>query len=244
MRIRGRRECKNCGTHWSYYETGSINCPSCGSVHSVGIDEERRLHTDSPASLDLTAVRERFDRDPLSEVTAEAKERCREYVRRRGFVTGGDLEDLDDGYLAAAELVQVADVVGRAFDPDEAEELYLLELLRGADAGERPDPGEVPESMRAARGLAYANAVREYRRELREWLDDRGEDDRAREVPAVRESLSMLDDRVRRVRALEGDVDPRSVERLVDAARELAAALRDGDEDALLAARDRLERVD
>ncbi|PSQ18541.1 hypothetical protein BRD00_04415 [Halobacteriales archaeon QS_8_69_26] len=244
MRVRGRRECKECGTRWSYYETGSIHCPSCGSIRSVGVDEERRLHTDGPAALDLTPVRERFDRDPIGAVTDDAKECCREYVRRRGFVRGGELLDLDDGYLAAAELLHVADVVGRSFDPDDREELYLLELLRGADAGERPDPGDVPDSMRAARGLAYANAVRDYRRELREWLEDRDEDDRARQVPAVRETLGQLDDHAKRIRALEGDVDPQTVERLVLATRDLAEALRDGDEDALATARDRLARID
>lgn len=244
MRIRGRRECQGCGTQWSYYETGSIECPECGSVHSVGVDDERKRHTDAPAELDLTPIRERVDREPLAAVTEDAKERCRDYLRRRGFIRAGDLLDLDDHYLAAAELSHVADIVGRSFDPTEREELYLLELLRGADDGERSDPDEVPDSLRAARGLACANAVRDYRRELREWLDDRDDDDRARQVPAVRESLSLVDGHVRRIRALEGDVRPRTAAALVEATRELATALRDGDEDAMAAARDRLDRID
>jgi uncharacterized Zn finger protein (UPF0148 family) len=240
MQIRGQRECQDCGSRWSYYDTGSIECPECGSIHSVGVEEERRRHTDEPAELHLSEVRERYDVDPIEEVTDDAKSQCREYCRRRGFVDAGELLDLDDTYLAAAELTHVADLVGRSFSPSEAEELYLLELLRGADRGERPGPDRVPESMRAARGLAYADSVREYRREIRGWLEDRGTEQRSRTVEAVRETLSELDNRIKRVRALEGDVEPREAERLVKAVRDLAVALRDGDEDALATAGDRL----
>jgi uncharacterized Zn finger protein (UPF0148 family) len=244
MRIRGQRECKDCGTRWSYYDTGSVDCPNCGSVRSVGVDDERKRHTDSPAALDLTPVRERYDVDPLYDVTEDAKSRCREYVRRRGFIRGGDLLDLDDTYLAANELVHVADVVGRSFAPTDEEQLYLLSLLRGTDAGERPPPGEVPGSMRAARGLAYAEAVRDYRREVRDWLSDNGRDDRARELPDVRRALAGIDARVKRLRALGGDEDPHDVERVLEATRELADALRDGDETALSAAVERIDRLE
>jgi uncharacterized Zn finger protein (UPF0148 family) len=240
MQIRGQRECQDCGSRWSYYDTGSIECPECGSIHSVGVEETRRRHTDEPAELNLSPVRERYDVDPIEEVTDDAKSQCREYCRRRGFVDAGELLDLDDTYLAAAELAHVADLVGRSFSPSEEEELYLLELLRGADQGERPDPDRVPGSMRAARGLAYADSVHEYRREIRGWLEDRGTEQRSRTVETVRETLSELDNRVKRVRALEGDVEPREAERLVQAVRDLAVALRDGDEDALATAGDRL----
>jgi uncharacterized Zn ribbon protein len=242
MRIRGERECQNCETRWSYYDTGSINCPNCGSIRSLGVEEPTH-HTDSPTSFDLTDVRTRFDRDPIVDVIEDTKRRCREYVRRRGFVRAGDLLDLDDTYLAAAELAHVADVVGRRFSPTDEEELYLLGLVGGADAGDRPDPETVPESMRAARGLAYANAVFDYRREIREWLDTSNSEERARSMPEVRAALDGVDQHAKRIRALDGDVDPRDAERLLEAVRDLGTALRDGDEVALSAARDRIDRL-
>ena len=147
----------------------------------------------------------------------------------------GELRDLDDGYLAAAELMQAADVFGRAFQPSEAEELYFLELLRGADAGERPAPAAVPEPIREARGLAAANAVREYGRDLRQWADEVD--------PAAEDALERLGDHVKRVRALGGDVDPRTADALVAVTREVGAYCRNGDESALATATDRLDRL-
>ncbi|WP_433624093.1 DUF7117 family protein [Halomicrococcus sp. NG-SE-24] len=237
MKVRGRRECKDCGTRWSYYETGTVECPDCGSVRSIGVDEERRQHTDSPADLDLTDVRNSVDGRPMREVAADAEESAREYVHKRGFIDGGDLRTLDDTYLAAQELRHAADVFGRSFDPTDDEELYFLSLLRGADVGDRPAPAEVPESMHDVRGLAVGDALREYHRDLTTWVDDR---DVSRES---RSALETLGEHVRRVRALEGGVDPETAESLVAAARELTRHLRDDDEDALVSARDRLRRV-
>ena len=234
MEIRGERECQNCGTRWSYYDTGSVTCPDCGSMHSVGFDEERNLHTTSPVDFDLTAAREQVDADPLHRVAATAKEACREYVRRRGFVHAGDLRDLDDTYLAATELLHAADVFGRSFQPTDDEAYYFLELLRGADRGERPDPVDVPESMREARGLAVADAVKQYRRELKRWHD--GDD------PAAEDALESVREHQKRLRALGGDLDPGTAEALVAATRGLARYLRDDDEVALANARDRLDR--
>ncbi len=243
MRVRGERECTDCGHRWSYYETGAVECPSCGSLRSVGRDR-RRQHTDAPVELDLTAARETAD-DDLLDGLAAAKETCREYVRRRGFVNAGALRDLDDTYLAAAELRHAADLVDRTLVAavEDEEEIYLLGLLGGADEGERPDSGQVPASLRAARGLAYADAVRDYRRELRDWLAERDADDEARTVPAVRGALDGIDGVVSRHRALQGDVPPADAETLVAAVRDVARSLRDGDETALAAARDRVERL-
>ena len=51
MKVRGRRECEACGARWSYFDTGEVTCPDCGSLHSVGLDDERALHTASTATL-------------------------------------------------------------------------------------------------------------------------------------------------------------------------------------------------
>lgn len=236
MKVRGRRECVDCGARWSYYETGSVTCPDCGSVRSRGLDDERRLHTAGPAELDLSAVRTAVDERPLPEVADGAKATCLEYLRERGFVRAGELLPLDDTYLAAGELVHVADVVGRTMDLGDDEEWYLLELLGGADAGERPAPDEVPGSLRAARGLAVVDAVEDYRSELREWLDEHPH-------PEATEPLAMLGEHGKRMRALQGDVPPAAAERLLSAVRDLSRYLRTGEEEALPTARERLDRL-
>ena len=238
MEIRGERECKDCGTRWSYYETGSVACPNCESLRSVGIDEERKRHTASAVTLDLTPVRNMIDAEPEEDVAEAAIDECREYVRRHGFIDAGELKPLDDVYLSAHELKQVADVMYRSYDPTADEELYYLSLLRGADRGDRPAADEVPDSIRDARGLAYADAVRAYRRELGTYIDDLDE-----ERPGARGALESLGDHVKRIRALQGDVDPEDAEILVKAARNLGEATRWDDEDALARCRDRLRRL-
>ena len=236
MKIRGERECTECGTRWSYYETGSVDCPGCGSLRSVGVDE-RTEHTDLRVSFDLTPVRTEIDEISTSDLADRARERCREYVARRGFVRGGDLREFDDTYLAATELVHVADAVSRSRRLDEREELYFLSLLRGADRGERPAVDEVPGSLRAARGIAYTESVDEYRRDVRTWMEGRA-------FTAVERScFERLGDHVTRLRLLGGDVDPQVAERLVEATRDLADGLT-GDEDALVRARERMDGLE
>jgi hypothetical protein len=234
MKIRGLRECKDCGREWSYYETGSVTCPACGSIRSVGVDERTR-HTDTPVALNLSPHRDAFEEQPTREFVDGLKSTLRTYRRRRGFIAGGDLRELDDTYLAASELLQAADVYGRLTAPDDDERRYLIQLLRGADQGDRPAAGDVPTTMQEARGLAYGQAVREYRREAGRWLED--SPDRA----ATR-TLGTLDERAKRVEALQGDVPPAEAERLVTATREIARYLTTGDETALATARDRLEQ--
>ncbi|WP_440989357.1 DUF7117 family protein [Haloarchaeobius baliensis] len=235
MEIRGERECQDCGTRWSYYETGSVSCPECGSLHSVGVDDDRKLHTTQSVEFDLTEARERFETEPEDEALQSVAETVRAYQRKRGFVDAGALRDLDDEYLVAGELRHVADLVDRSFDASDDEEWYLLRLLQGDTKG-RPEPADVPVSLREARGLAAADAVREYRRDLRDWLDANGvEPDRA-----TTQVFASLDERAKRLRALEGDVPPREADALVEALREVVAYVRDGDEVALSRAQDRL----
>jgi uncharacterized Zn finger protein (UPF0148 family) len=238
MRVRGERECRGCGTVWSYYDTGSVACPSCGSLQSVGVDDRTR-HTAGPAPFDLSSLRDRVDPEAPAALADEVKSTAREYLRRRGFIDAGELADLDDTVLAAAELVQAIDVLARLRDPTDDERLYVLDLLRGADAGERPAVADVPARMHAARGVAYAERLREYRREVRTWLDDAGVD-----APLARRTLSAVDEHAKRVLAVEGDVPPGEVEALVRATRETVRALRDDEEGALATARDRLDRLD
>jgi len=235
MRIRGERECADCGHRWTYYETGSVECPDCGSVRSRGVDE-RTQHTDAAVELDLTPARAMLDEEPLDRVAERAAELAGEYVRRRGFIDGGDLRRLDDRYLAAAELTHVADRLRRAMRPDDETEYHFLELLRLAAEGERPDPADVPESVRAERGLAYADAVRTYRREVGDWDGaDHG---------AIRGDLDRLETHARRIRTLDGDVSPRIAETLVSAARGVGDHCRTDAEATLVRARDRLDHLD
>ncbi|MFB6081031.1 MAG: hypothetical protein ABEJ81_08545 [Haloferacaceae archaeon] len=235
MEVRGERECAECGCRWSYYDTGSVSCPDCGSLRSRGVGE-RAEHTATPADLDLSTHRTAVDEGSLADAADDLKTDLRRYVRRRGFIDGGDLRDLDDTYLAAAELLQVADAYARTRDPDESARLYALSLLGGADDGERPAPEDVPDSLRAARGLACAEAILTYRGEVVDWLDGR--------TGPGRRTLGRIAERAKRVRALQGDVPPVEVEALVRATREVVAYLRDGDETALATARDRLDRLE
>ncbi|WP_254535006.1 DUF7117 family protein [Halomarina litorea] len=235
MKVRGQRECTDCGTQWSYYETGTVECPNCGSLRSRGVDE-RTEHTDTPVTFDLTPARNRVD-DGLLDAAEEAAELCREFVRKTGFVHAGDLKPLSDTYLAAAELAAVTSSLRRAMRTTDEEELYLLDLLRGADHGERPDPESVPESLHAARGLAYAAAVDDYRDDVRTYLGEHPDS-------AASAALQTVANHVRQIEALDGEVDVRTTERVVRATQDVGRYLVEGDEGALAAARERLAELE
>ena len=241
MEIRGERECTDCGTRWSYYDTGAVACPDCDSLRSVGVDEDRALHTTTAAEFDLTEARTAWDARPEDEAVDVVKAACRAFVRGNGFVHAGELVAFDGRRLAARELANAVDVVGRtrSFETEPDVEFYVLALLRGADAGDRPDAADVPEVMREARGLAVADLVERYRRDVREWLEATGHD----LVPAANDVLTGLESHQKRVQALQGDVDPRDADALYEAARGLNDYLRDGDEDAVVEATERLRRL-
>jgi uncharacterized Zn finger protein (UPF0148 family) len=232
MKIRGARECKACGSQWSYYETGSIECPDCGSLRSVGVDD-RTEHTDSPASLDLSPVVERLEADSLSAVATDAAERCQEYTRKRGFIRAGDLEPLDATYVAAVELRYVAAELARSMRVSDEEELFFLSLLRGAEAGDRPPAAEVPDSLVAARGLATAAIVDAYRRDLTRYLDDNPNQ-------SARRTLGQLVDHKKRIEALDGAVPAETSEAVLQALTDLSHFVALGDEGALATAQERL----
>lgn len=234
MEIRGQRECKDCGQEWSYYDTGSVACPNCESLRSVGIGNRER-HTDAPASLDLTGTRSSVEETDIGAVADDVTASLRAYTRKRGFINAGELRPLDEEFLMAHELTQALDIYGRLRDPDEQVEYYVLALLRGVNDGERPAPDAVAPAMREARGLGYAEALSAYRRDLVEWLDDHPDSE-------ARRTLGTLHEQLKRLKALQGDVDPEVAEELVVAAREVGSYLETGKEESLASARDRLAR--
>jgi uncharacterized Zn finger protein (UPF0148 family) len=236
MEIRGERECQDCGTRWSYYDTGSVACPGCGSLVSVGVDDRRR-HTDAPADLDLSAHRRTANEDGVVAAAAAVGPDLTSYRSHRGFLNGGELLPLDDTYLAVAELRYVADIVDRRGSVTEDEEIYLLALLTGADHGERPAAGSVPASLADGRALAYADAILDYRNEVITHLRDIEDDGPARRT------LGRVADRAKRVRAIDGGVPVAEAETLVAATRDVTAAL-DGDDVALARANERLDALD
>ena len=186
-----------------------------------------------------------LDERPIEEVAGAAAAAARAYINARGFVDGGDLLPLDDEVLAATELKHVAGRLERALSVGEAEERHFLDLLAGAEAGARPT--DVPPSLRDARGLASAETVAAYRRDLTAWLDDRDgldQDEEDAGLPTVRRLLGRLRDHERRVSALEGDVAPAEADALVAAARGVGAYLREGDEAALDGAREGLDLLE
>jgi len=235
MKVRGRRRCTACDARWSYFETGSATCPDCGSLRSVAVDDERVLHTDSPVELDLGLARSMLDDRPLEEVAETAGSAAREYLSGRGFVDGGELLGLDDVVLAAAELKHVAGHVRRTMALDDATEAHFLDLLAGAEGGDRPD--DVPAGLRSARGLAAAEAVGAYRRDLSTWLDEHPD-------PDARSGLDRVRTHERRIDALDGDVSPSEADALVAAARALGEYLRSGQPSSLERAEERLKQLE
>jgi predicted nucleic acid-binding Zn-ribbon protein len=234
MKIRGQRECTNCGRTWSYYDTGSIECPDCGSAQSVGTDE-RTAHTDAPAEFDLTPVRTEVD-DDTAALAGAAAASAREYVRKRGFIHNGTLKPLDETFVAAMVLRAVGDELARALRPTDDAELYFLALLADADSGDRPPAEEVPPSLRETYGLGIARAVEAYQRDLRTVLTE------ADEVDSFAVQLNgRIRDWRKRIEALDGDVDPADADRLVYAARDVGTYLEGGDESTLVTAENWLD---
>lgn len=241
MKIRGKRECQSCGESWSYYDTGSVACPGCGSLKSVGTDDTRTLHTDTPATLDLTPIVAQLAEDDvqIKECHEELSDRLREYTRKRGFIRGGELQELDEQYLGARELLHAVDIFTRQRDPSDRERLYILDLLRTVATGDRLADTEPPEALLGARGAGVADAVGAYHRDLRSWFDEYP-------YPEAERTLSALRDRVKRAEALNGAIESDEAKALVAVARSLGAAAREGQQESdkrLIHARDRLDEL-
>lgn len=227
MEVRGIRECKDCGTQWSYYETGSPECPECGSMHSVGIGE-RRAHTDRPAELDLEGALDALADERYREAGDAADETARQYVLRRGFVSGGDLRSLTDAYLVAHEVRHVAHHLRRSMTTglggEDVDLEYVKRLFEAANEGSRPPAEAVPEAMTGPRGLAVADAVSDYHDALKSWVDTT---DVAVDIDGP---LEQVDNHVRRIQALEGTVEPEQADQLLEAVRAIGTFLQTGTE--------------
>ena len=236
MRVRGERTCRDCGATWSYFETGTVACPECGSLRSTGKGDRER-HTDRDATLDLTEPRATVGEGNLGEGLGAAADVCLEYLRRRGFIDAGELRDLDDEYVYAQELRHAATLASSRLELSDDERSYLLRLLEGTP-GERPASETVPDGLRAARALAAATAVRDYLDDLRTWqetLPDR---------PDGRAPIEPLADHCRRIRALDGEVPPDQANDLITVARAIGDYCRDHDENALATATSTIESLD
>jgi uncharacterized Zn finger protein (UPF0148 family) len=231
MEVRGERECQSCGNRWSYYETGQITCPECGSVRSVGLDEPTE-HTATDTTLDVTAVQANVGEKPLRNLAKQAADLAREYTAKAGFIDAGELQPLDDTVLVAAELRRVGATLGHVMQIADEEELYFLELLRSANGGDRPDSEAVPETLAPERGLAVTASVDAYLTDFRRAFPDR-----ERSVTNV---LSSVRTHRKRIEALDGDVDPAEAEQLVRTVRDLSDYVREDDETALSRALERL----
>jgi len=225
MKVRGMRECVACGTQFSYYETGALDCPDCGSPRNVGVDEPT-LHTDAGGSLELEPARALAADDNWRVALEEARDAAREYTRRRGFVRGGDLLDLDEEYGVASELKAVADQLLRSFELADGEQRYVLALLEVDEPRTRPANDLVPASMHGARGRAVTAACDAYRRAIRLWLDDQSN------PPDYTGLLGRLDSHTRRFEALDGDVSLEESDALLEATRAVGTAARTGHSEA------------
>ena len=235
MRVRGERTCRNCGTTWSYYETGSIRCPECDSVRSTGRGQPT-LHTDRSTDLDLSGPRKTAEEGDLEAALRDASETCLEYIRDRGFIDSGTLRDLDETYVHAQELRHAATLATSRLDLSDAEREYLHTLIAG-DQGDRPPAEAVPKQLRAARGLAVAASVRDYRDEIRTYRSDRDDDSRLREV------MEPLREHARRIRALDGEVEPQYAADLLAAARAVGAYCQNDATRTLQSAKTAVERL-
>ncbi|AKH97877.1 DUF7117 family protein [Halanaeroarchaeum sulfurireducens] len=235
MRVRGERTCRNCGATWSYFETGSIRCPECDSARSTGRGDPT-LHTDRSTNLDLSGPRETAAEGNLDDALQDASETCLEYIHDRGFIDGGSLRALDESYVHAQELRHAATLATSRLELSDAEREYLHTLV-AADPGDRLPAEAVPKQLWAARGLAVATTVREYRDEMRTYRSERDDD------PRIRELIEPLREHARRIRALDGEVEPQYADDLLAAARAVGAYCRDSENETLQSARTAVEQL-
>jgi hypothetical protein len=252
MEIRGQRQCSECGQEWSYFDTGQVACPACGSLKSVGRGQ-RETHTDSAVELDLSNHQQALDSETdITTITDDLTTTLRDYIRQRGFLNGGTLQAPDETLLSAAELLHAVDVLDRRRRPTDETRLYVTKLLAGTDDGYRPTPDSVPTSMTAARGLAYTEILSRFHQDFGKWLSEESSimSVSTEGTTATRDSelsVSQLRERFRtyltRSEALQGDIPVETSEIFLTVARKLHEGAVNDDIDALEIARTELDSV-
>jgi hypothetical protein len=92
---------------------------------------------------------------------------------------------------------------------------YDLSLLNAAIRDWRPpDPNEVPRERHRHRGLGYSLALGAYLRDLKAWLEAK-----VRTEDGTRVVIGEIEEHLRRIEALEGNVEPTEVDGLVTSVR-------------------------
>jgi hypothetical protein len=232
MQFTGHRRCKQCASEWSYFETGSVSCPECGAIKSTGIGGPEP-HTAQHTSLELAPYWEVTDEEVRIE-SDKIRRAVTEFLSEYGFIKGGDFLPLHDEVLAAGELRHAAYRYNTLGDPSEEVEHYLLGLLRAVMGESRPT--SPPDVLKQARGRGTADILEQFLRDMRQWTQARA----ATELMPIRESFRT---HLHRIQALEGDVDPVVLSRLIQSARAVQQYIAREDQQSLSKARDHLADV-
>ncbi|MFB6284080.1 MAG: hypothetical protein ABEK59_09145 [Halobacteria archaeon] len=169
MELRGERECLECGSTWSYFDSRQVCCPECGSIRSQSVSSPRMDSTSDVDIVDsevLTGIGENFD-----ETLSELEERCRRYTSQTGFVEKGDLKPPTPRYVMACEIKHAA-TTRDAEGLDEKSRRYVVDLVHGIRDGEPPD--KTPSGLQETHNLAIAETVRDYSTEVERYARKRG----------------------------------------------------------------------
>lgn len=172
MEIRGERECLECGSTWSYFEIGSVECPECGSIRSRSISTPER-DTSTVIGIDTDELVEELGTN-FKDGLSDALESCRSYVTRQGFVEGGDLQPPEVRYVMACEVVEICEAFTTPDRQDisKEEKKYVVDLVRGLRNGNPPD--ERPESLDDYHNLAVARTVERYAKDVTRYARSNG----------------------------------------------------------------------
>ncbi|MFB6186034.1 MAG: hypothetical protein ABEI86_04100 [Halobacteriaceae archaeon] len=209
MEIKGYRECRECGHQWSYYETGNIQCPECGSIKSTGIDE-RRLHTNTPVEIDITSIQSLVSNDEFRQAGQLAAEEARNYTIRRGFIQEGELIQCDDRIFSCHELRNLGNYINRTTSITDETEYYFIETIQAVKNKGRPDQQAIPMKLRSIRGLAYARTAKDYLNAVMTWVEYTDQQ------PPSRGVFERTKENIKRVEALDGDISVRDSERIYE----------------------------